>query len=563
MINPLLSNRYKELEGILKNDFQSKNRKEQETVLLSMLDEVDISEYREDIAKNLIRLTKLNEVVPEIYREYRPVVYDGSLFLLLRLSSSRFNKILIDQFLLGEDVPSGERLIKLAQEMPTLQKLGQVIARNRKVNREFKQWLIHLENGMLSADLNALKKKIKREIKDKISLFTIQIGDKILSEASVAAVVPFTWNDPDSGQSKKGVFKAIKPNVTRHLSEELRLWDEMAIFFEKNRANYGLKDFRFIETFQDVKEAIEKEIHLGTEQANLKKACVFYRRDHALKIPKLFPISTKNVTSMELIEGGKITEVSLTKTQRRKCSEALFRAIIGHPLFSSDINTLFHGDPHAGNIYALKMEDEDVQIVLLDWSLIGHLSRAHRISILRLSIGILLKDEKQIYESINDFSEDNLTGNPSLSKKIKKEINQILFKNGVSEDLFLEKSLHLLDRIALTGAKFPRELLIFRKAIFTLKGVLNDIDPEFVMDTYMTDFIKNLLIQELPERWAYLFLPLLDKPDYYQSMISNADILRLGNHLLIEEMKKGMDTQSTFIEINSNLTKLLTSFLVQ
>ncbi len=548
-----------EIFDFLRKDFRLVSGKEKGAILHHLLDNVELSPYREEIAKELIQLTKLSEVIPELYREYRPIVYDGSLFFLARLSQPRFKKLLMDQILLGDEVSSGERLIRLVQEMPTLQKLGQIIARNREVEREFREWLVHLENGIWGADPDALRNKIKRELKNKISYFSIKIGKRILSEASVAAAIPFAWVDPDTGDLKEGIFKVLKPYVTKHLSEELQLFHELAIYFDKNRQNYTLKDFRFLETFKDIQDAIRSEIDLTHEQTNLKKAHSFYVKDPFLKIPCLLPISTKNITSMELIKGEKITKASLSKSQKEQCAQALFRALIGHPLFSSDEYTIFHGDPHAGNIYVVKDNDNSVQVTLLDWSLIGELSKKQRTRILQLCIGIFMKDQQRIYESIAHLSEDNLSENLSLLNKVKREIHQLLANYGGGIDHFMEKTLLLLDRIALIGVKFPRDLLIFRKAIFTLKGVLHDMYPEFDMDESMIDFMNELMIQELPERWAYLFFPLMDRPDNYRSLISNADLFQLSNCLFINGLKMGLSTPAEIIEKNCDLLRPFSS----
>ena len=46
----------------------------------------------------------------------------------------------------------------------------------------------------------------------------------------------------------------------------------------------------------------------------------------------------------------------------------------------------------------------------------------------------------------------------------------------------IKKSFKLLEQLSFEGFVFPAELMLFRKAIFTLEGVLYDLDPSFDMN---------------------------------------------------------------------------------
>ena len=71
------------------------------------------------------------------------MVGDGIRFLLSRLTIPRIAGLIADQARAALNTPSGARLLMLAQKLPTLHKLGQMIARNRHLDPSFKQWLSH------------------------------------------------------------------------------------------------------------------------------------------------------------------------------------------------------------------------------------------------------------------------------------------------------------------------------------------------------------------------------------------------------------------------------------
>ncbi|MDM8548669.1 AarF/UbiB family protein [Desulfobacterales bacterium HSG2] len=538
-------------KAYLKKLAASMSRHELVSFIRSAAEKAGMEKFREQAAEEIIRITKPADVIPDIYGEYRQIAHDGILFLLSNFSPARLAELVADQLMMEENVSVEERLIRLAGQIPTLHKLGQIIARNRNVAPSFRKWLIRLENDLDGSDIAAVQKNIREEIGGFVKAFSIRTDDRILAEASVGAVVAFTWLKPDTGERAKGVFKILRPGIKEYLDEELSLLDETAIFFEKNRERYPLKDFRFIETFRDIKEALQEETDLPGEQANLRKAFRFYSGEELARIPRVLPFSTENLTAMEFMNGGKITDVPIGSDDREMCAQLLFKAVIGHPLFSGEEQTLFHGDPHAGNIFAFEgKNDVDMKVTLLDWSQAGYLSKLQRIKMLRLMIGVITRDKRLICEAVGKLSKENLKEEPLFLKNLEKIIHDIVVSCEYASYPLVKKTFFLIDQSMLRGISFPRELLLFRKAFFTLEGLLHDLDPKFDMDVYMIRLVGDIFMEELPKRWAYLLFLHSDCPEYYRSMLSNTDIQKLANHLFIESFKKSTDIFSTLMEKN-------------
>jgi ubiquinone biosynthesis protein len=224
---------------------------------------------------------------------------------------------------------------------------------------------------------------------------------------------------------------------------------------------------------------------------------------------------------MEFIDGKKITEADISR--RQACAVELFNAIVSSCLFSEAEPSIFHADPHAGNILILK--DGTPGIALIDWSQTGTLTKAVRASILRLASGIATNNPRIVLEAAIALSGD---GNHDAARAtIEGEIEK-----SPAGPPFIEGALALLDRLALRGIKFPADLLLFRKAIFTLGGVLLCLDPEFDQDVCLINYMAALLAQEMPQRWVNLFFPYADSPFNYRSLMSNAELFMYGAGLL-------------------------------
>src|SRR5512135_662615 len=84
-------------------------------------------------------------LVPEAFDRYRPAISDGLVFFLNNLSPDRTLGILAEQAALPGDAGIDERLVAMACHSPALHKLGQVLARDRRLPPGFRRLLQRLE----------------------------------------------------------------------------------------------------------------------------------------------------------------------------------------------------------------------------------------------------------------------------------------------------------------------------------------------------------------------------------------------------------------------------------
>ena len=161
--------------------------------LTTMAAAVGEKAFAELFAREVVERTRPQEAIPEVYSHYQAVVRDGIEFFLSQLSCRRFIDLVISQLKLKSDADTRERLIELAKQVPTLHKLGQIIARNPSIDLAVKRWLIHLENGFYGTPIDDLIKRIDSQLGENGNRDRVIVQSIILSEASVAAVIPFQW----------------------------------------------------------------------------------------------------------------------------------------------------------------------------------------------------------------------------------------------------------------------------------------------------------------------------------------------------------------------------------
>ncbi|MGD8295994.1 MAG: AarF/UbiB family protein [Desulfobacterales bacterium] len=490
------------------------------------------------VAREIVERTRPQQTIPEVYGHYRFVVRDGIEFFLSQISCQRLIDLVISQLQLKSDVDTKERLVELAKRIPTLHKLGQIIARNPNIDPAVKKWLIQLENGCYGTPLEGILRRIDGQLAETGSLDRVTIQPVILSEASVAAVIPFYWNQPSAHEQIHGVFKVLKPGIRSHLEEELIILEKTGAFFEKNRQRYDFKDFKFLDIFQEVREIMLNEINLAAEQNYLVEAGRFYQDMEDIQIPQPFSLSTDSMTAIAYLNGPKIIDADLNPEQRKRCVAVLFEALICRPLFSPHKESLYHGDPHAGNILAVNdPATGDLKIGLLDWTLAGRLTKRDRLKTVKLILAIIKKDLSSIRRAVKTLAVNDFMEYPQQRQAFRNVVLNHLQSSEFAGLSQMKKSFKLLEQLSFEGFVFPADLMLFRKAVFTLEGVLYDLDPSFDMDAAIMQYITALMTGELPMRFSNLFFPLVDRSENYPSLISNIELQSLMVHQYADAVK--------------------------
>lgn len=505
--------------------------------LARMADSMGQAAFGARMAREIVARTHPEQAIPETYAHYRSLVRDGIEFFLSQINRERLLDLVVSQLSMETDACCQQRLLALAQGFPTLHKLGQLIARHPDIDPVVRQWLINLENGLYGTSPTELLVRIHAELEQISEKTGVQVTPTILSEASVGAVIPFQWQPSGDCARQKGVFKVLRPGIRRHLSEELTVLKKTAAYFHTHRTRYPLKDFRFLEIFDDVRDMMIHEIDLANEQRLLEAAGRFYADMPAIRIPRRLPLSTDAMTAMDFLDGPKLADADLTESQRKRMAEELFTGLVLKPLFSRCDAALFHGDPHAGNILAvLTAESMDPVIGLVDWSLAGRLARSDRIKTVRLIQAILKEDLTGMVNAVRALA----VGASHPTAMPRRQLRDLILgwlHEPTNQDLpLIKQAFRLLEFLSMEGLVFPADLMLFRKAIFTLEGVLHDLWPSFDMNAAVAQHMMALVQQELPMRLSNLFFPLADRPENYMSLVSNQDLHCLIAHQWVRSL---------------------------
>ena len=115
------------------------------------------------------------------------------------------------------------------------------------------------------------------------------------------------------------------------------------------------------------------------------------------------------------------------------------------------------------------------------------------------------------------------------------------------------KVFRLLEHASLQGIYFPSELVLYRKAFFTLEGVLNGIHPGFVRSDRVERYLQDLLMKEFPLRSAARFTPRMDDAASYRSLVSTSDLQTLLVYRTFSKCQQLTEFYTNMIGVSFNL----------
>lgn len=429
--------------------------------------------WRKELGKWAARTVPVELLVPEVHRDWRPLVHESILFVVSKLAASRLAPKIIEQMELGSEVPAETRLLRFIAKVPGLQKIGQVLARNRHLDPRLRRALIQLENGIADVSMEEIRAIVERELQRQIEAYAVRLEPKILSEASVSAVMAFTWQNPATGRRERGVFKVLKPHIPGCYAEDMKILGQLARHLAHKHRKDGPQTGRLADTLTEIRLLLEREVDFPREQETLASALSEYRHLTGVRIPQVIPpLSTMTITALTFEKGKKVADARVVPAKLRgSVADRLARALLTIPAFSRAKDAIFHADPHAGNVLYDRRRNE---LVILDWALTERLTRKQRKNVVLLMLMLLLRDAAGMQKAIQDLCQLSADAHKEM-RTIRRHLEELLDTLPLTGLPGPMDAMRLLDAIALDGIRFPAALLMFRKAAFTLEGVVEDV----------------------------------------------------------------------------------------
>ncbi len=495
----------------------------------AIINRIDLEPMRTEIIELLIHGSNVLDMVPEGAEGWVPIVHDSFLVIMSGMSIERIRARVVDQASLPPDAGRGERLLAFGAETPTFQKIGQILARYPWVPDDLAVALVTLESDIVTTNADELVALIREELgEQRLREYRFEFEDEVLSEASVGAIMGATVIMPGEQERRPVVVKVIKAYAVTAINEDLESINTLLGVLQDNSGFYGFGDTPLVDMFREVRVALAQEVRAADERDHLAAAAEYFAADPRVLIPALCPCSTANVTVMERMEGGKVTDAYLGDPEKRTNLARRLTDIMMYDVLFAPGDSLFHGDPHAGNVFSSPSDDDPYRISLIDWGLQGHLSRKQKEELVQVGLGLQLEHADRLRNNMEVLVNGSI--DPVADREILDGIIDRVFaevevrKHDGEEPATLAMLDTLVSELGRAGYVIDGDLLLYVKSLLTLIAVIGDLDPDFSPGARVADRVTGQVLREMPKRLANtIWIPGMWSHNY-PSMASNNDV---------------------------------------
>lgn len=378
----------------------------------------------------------------------------------------------------------GERIRHVLEDLgPTFIKLGQLAStRSDLLPDAIIQELVKLQDQVpaFSTDTarGILEQELDMAIKDGFSWFE----DVPIAAASIGQV--------HRGKLITGESVAIKiqrPGVVKMVSRDLDIISGLSVMAEK-RWEWA-KQYQLTRIVAELAKSILAELDYSQEARNTEKIALQFQNDKHIYIPNIYwEFTSSRVLTMEYIDGIMLSRRDQLLDKGYDLKEIAERVTNGmlHQIF---IEGFFHGDPHPGNLLVRK----DGSIAFIDFGMVGRLNADMKDQLSSLIIALMRKNTDGMVRAILKLGLFPENGDISSLRadldRLRDEYYDIPFS-----DISMGKALNDLFGVARHHQIIiPPDLTLLGKALLTLEGVMEKLDPSLSIIDMAEPFGKKLL----------------------------------------------------------------------
>jgi len=366
---------------------------------------------------------------------------------------------------------------------PTFIKMGQIASTRPDLIPS--SWIVELKK--LQSDVppvpwDEVKQQLDDEFPQGIDAVFESIEEKPLAAASMAQT--------HRGVLKDGtpiVVKILRPGIRDLVETDMEILGVLAGFIDRHLPDKG---YNASEVVTQLSVQMRREADLWLELRSTERMARDFAEYENISFPRVFrKASTKRVLTMEEVQGrllAKLDLESLPSDERRKIAETGAEAVFHQCL---DIG-FFHADPHPGNIFIL----DGGRICFIDCGMTGSIDPETTNALASLVHGVVRKDLERVVRVAVDLGRADRT--LARDRSFRADVWDFIGHFDVQS--FDEFRLgDVLNDFYAVLRKWrmicPADLVYLIKAISTIEGVAEDIDPTFDIVRFVQPKVEQLV----------------------------------------------------------------------
>ncbi len=363
---------------------------------------------------------------------------------------------------------------------PTFVKLGQVLStRADLLPGEFVTELRLLQDSVTPIPLEAVRAAIQAGLGRSPEEAFASIEPQPLAAASIAQV--------HKGLTRAGepvVVKVQRPGIQAQIASDLQVLRSLARLLEAVVEETGI--YSPVGIVEEFDRAIREELDFVHEAENVRAFQETHRTRKGIRIPAVHDeLSSATVLTLEYFGGLKLLEADLSPERRAE----LARTVLDTAFRQLFEDGLFHADPHPGNFLLLP----DGNIGLIDFGLVGRLTRQMREQLVILIVAVALKDSESVARLLYRIGAPDARANIAAFRS---DIDTVLARH-LPRTLGEVNARHLLGDLLDLAVKYrvrvPREYALLSRASISMEGILRQLSPDLDILGVALPYAKELL----------------------------------------------------------------------
>jgi ubiquinone biosynthesis protein len=433
-----------------------------------------------DTARDLKRVREIASVL----------VRNGFGDLAHRLGTGRKLKRALDRVrgrpVAEDDGPATpERLSAALDQLgPTFVKLGQVLAgRSDLLPREWTEALGRLHEHAAPVPWDAVRAQLEEDLGAPPEEVFRDLDPSPLASASIAQVHAARLQD-----GTDVVLKVRRPGIRSVVEADLRLLARLAERLERERPE--MARFRPRAVIRELDRSLRSELDLSIEARNSQRIAAAMADVDELVIPRIHgEWTTERLCVQDRLVG--ISASEWLETRPNDSIDPAKVASLGADLVLRMVfvDGLYHADPHAGNVFFL----EDGRIGLIDFGMVGRLSRARRMEFLRLLGAVVEQHEEDAVDLLLTWAGGD--EEPDL-ELLNQDCSAFIDRWNGLPLVDIDTAELLRDVAALVrrnGLILPADVAMLIKLVITLDGLGVALDPSFRISDHVEPFVEAAL----------------------------------------------------------------------
>lgn len=427
---------------------------------------------------SLANLGRLREISAAVARHgFGPFLERGKVFRALGFKPK-------EPVNAGQALSTGRRLALLLSELgPSFVKLGQVLSsRADLLPQDIVRELSRLQDAVPPFAFEQVRAQVEAGLGRPLEEAFAEFDPEPMASASIAQV-----HRARTGAGIEVVVKVQRPNIRPRIEADVELLYVFARLLESVfEQSHLTRPTALVEEFE---KAILGELDFTQEAANVR---AFLRanagRPHVVVPHVVEGLCCETVLTLERLEGPKITDLGPDRDRARLTKNLVETMFV--QLFDDG---LFHADPHPGNVLAL----DDDRIGLVDFGLVGRLTRPMQETLVVMSLAIALQDAGTLARLLYRIGIPNERVSLSaLTADIQAVLDRYLGRSlgGIDSRSLLGDLLDLAQRYRI---RIPKEYAVLGKAAVTVEGVVRQLSPDLDVLEVALPYARRLLYDRM------------------------------------------------------------------